>query len=73
MIFDDANRLLDEEEEGEQFVPDVLPVSMIDVDRSPSMDMHLPMSDACPSCGGHRLLVGDYVCWGVCWICASTA
>lgn len=44
-------------------------VSMIDVDRSPPMNMDTPMSDMCPNCGGNCMQVGDYVCWGRCFKC----
>ena len=60
-------------EDPAPFVPDLIPVSMIDVDRSPPMSMELPMSDACPSCGGHNMKVGDYVCWGFCYRCYEGA
>lgn len=56
-----------------EFIPELTPVSKIDVDRMPPMNMHLPMSDCCPECGGHRLQVGDYVCWGMCYICFEQA
>jgi len=52
-------------------IPDVLPVSMRDVYMSDPLEMNLFMSDPCPNCGAFRMMVGDYVCWGICYICFS--
>lgn len=61
----------------EEDLPTVLlrtPVSMLDIDRAEySVNMDLPMSDPCPSCGGFCMASGDYVCWGVCHHCAREA
>lgn len=33
-----------------------------------SDDMYLVYSEPCPYCNG-EMLVGDYVCWGICFKC----
>lgn len=56
--------------------PPQLPVSIRDMEVDPSshaFDMHLPMQDPCPHCGGFRMVVGDYACWGMCYACYETA
>ena len=50
-------------------VPEILPPSMRDVDMGKPWRMDQPMQDACPNCGGFRMQLGDYVCWGMCYIC----
>jgi len=58
--------------EREPAVPPQLPVTIIDIERSRRcFDMHLPMADPCPRCGGHNMQVGDYVCYGVCSHCET--
>lgn len=49
------------------------PVTILDLERGPMVDMMLPMSDPCPSCGATNMLVGDWVCWGTCIVCYETA
>ena len=60
-------------EDTPEFIPDVFPVSMLDVERMPPINMNQHMSDPCPTCKGFRMLVGDYVCWGFCGICFAGA
>lgn len=50
--------------------PEILPPSIRDVDMGPPYGMWQPMQDPCPLCGGWRMQLGDYVCWGVCSKCA---
>lgn len=60
----------------EKVEPDVYPPSIRDVDMLPGnkeFDLHLPMSGACPRCGAHGLIVGDYVYFGVCNGCIYDA
>lgn len=48
------------------------PLTALDIDRDRSgraFDMHEPMADMCPSCGGNTMIAGDYVCWGACYRC----
>lgn len=45
------------------------PVTIIDLERGPCVDMHLPMADPCPECGGHNMKVGDWACYGICFRC----
>jgi predicted nucleic-acid-binding Zn-ribbon protein len=64
---------LDELQEEEQKLwptPEDTPVSILDVDRLPPMNMSVHMSDPCPACGAFNMQVGDYVCAGTCWPCA---
>lgn len=62
--------IIDKEADWPSIEPEVTPVSCIDVDRAKgAFDMHLPMADLCPACGGCCLQVGDYVCWGFCFRC----
>jgi hypothetical protein len=52
--------------------PPQLPVTILDIDRAKycySMD-HF-MADMCPNCGGNNMQLGDYVCWGMCYVCAK--
>ena len=72
-IIDNLALECDDLKDSEGFAPEETPVSMLDVDRMPPMDMDLPMSDGCPRCGGHNMRVGDYVCWGVCMLCFEEA
>jgi len=60
------------EVEWSDFVPDVLPPSILDVNRMPPMKMDQPMSDGCEYCGAFRMQVGDYVCYGMCTVCYET-
>jgi len=53
--------------------PDVLPVSIRDIEINPPMDMDLNVSDPCPRCGAFRMKLGDYVCWGFCSVCYEDA
>lgn len=72
----DSSSLIDENYEFKlppEFIPEITPVSMIDVDRMPPMDMMQSMSDACPRCTGFTMFVGDYVCWGFCGVCYENA
>jgi hypothetical protein len=64
---------LEKWEDIPEFIPDALPVSILDVERMPPMNMNHHMSDPCPSCKGFRMLVGDYVCWGFCGACYDDA
>lgn len=59
--------------EAPNYIPDVLPVSKIDIDRNPPMDLMLPMSDPCDRCGAFNMQVGDYVCFGFCRNCLGDA
>lgn len=57
-------------EEIKNTAPPQLPVTIIDLDRATDCyDMNIPMADPCPACGGFRMLVGDWVCWGFCYGC----
>ena len=50
--------------------PEILPVSIIDIKRTDqTFDMNHHMSDPCPRCGAFRMQVGDWGCFGVCFIC----
>lgn len=50
--------------------PQQLPVTARDIDKNDGqLDMTLPMADPCGRCGAFRMRVGDYVCFGYCWIC----
>lgn len=61
-----------EAQEWREVTPEIDPPSKRDVDLAKGcMDMHLHMQDPCPVCGGFRMLLGDWVCWGVCHLCAS--
>ncbi len=52
--------------------PPQLPVSILDMKRSGAcFNMDLHMQDPCPKCGGFRMSVGDWVCWGFCYVCYS--
>lgn len=55
----------------EDFIPEITPVSMRDVDMMPCMDLTIHMSDPCPGCGAFRMQVGDYVCVGFCSGCTD--
>lgn len=55
-----------------EYIPEITPVSMNDVDKMPPMDMSIQMSDPCPKCLGFTMVVGDYVCWGFCYHCYDT-
>lgn len=71
MKFDQMSEM---EEDAGYVQPPQLPVSIIDVDRNVEcFAMHLPMQDPCPRCGGFRMQVGDYVCWGFCYACYLAA
>lgn len=54
--------------------PPQLPVTILDFERRKGLfNMMLPMADPCPACGAFNMLVGDWVCWGACNICAIGA
>jgi len=64
-------RLLASTEQADSPPPQI-PVSIIDMERGKgTFDMSLPMQDPCPACGAFRMRVGDYACWGTCFICAE--
>ena len=51
-------------------IPDILPVSIIDIERlPPAVNMNLHMSDPCPTCGAFNMMTGDFICYGQCGIC----
>jgi len=51
--------------------PECKPVSIRDASMGPPYDMELHMADPCPECGGFRMQLGDWACWGMCYICAD--
>lgn len=46
-----------------------LPVTIIDLERGPIVDMHHHLADPCPDCGAFNMFVGDWVCYGRCSPC----
>lgn len=58
--------------EDKGWVPEITPVSNIDLERNDpvnSASMFLHMSDPCPNCGAFNMLVGDWACYGQCSPC----
>lgn len=48
-----------------------LPLTTKDVDALPPMCMDMPLADPCPKCGGHNMVLGDWVCWRSCRGCSE--
>jgi len=56
---------------GLPWEPECKPVSIRDASMGPPYDMELHMADPCPECGGFRMQLGDWACWGMCYVCAD--
>ncbi len=56
-----------------EILPPQLPATILDLERTDDSkyvyDMHQPMADPCPACGGFRMALGDWICWGTCYRC----
>lgn len=64
----DLNEL--DDEDWVPVEPPQIPVTILDIERTQRcFDMHLPMADPCPTCGGVNMQVGDWVCYGQCSKC----